>query len=235
MPKVPSASVGRSLQPVASMLVFTVIFGKLVGIKTDGETPYAVFAFAALVPWTYFANSLNECASSMVSNASIISKIYFPRLILPMAVIGAKLVDFAIASAILAVLMTMYGVAPNAGVLVLPLLIVIMTMSAAGLGIWLTALSIQYRDINYGMQFAVQLLMYAAPVVYPATLVPDRYQWLYALNPMVGTIEGFRSALLGSRPMPWDLIAIGGLVSVGLLAIGLAYFRRKEHIFADVA
>jgi lipopolysaccharide transport system permease protein len=223
------------LQPVASMLVFTVVFGRLVGIQTDSAVPYAVFSFAALVPWTYFANSLNECASSMVSNAGIISKIYFPRLILPAAIIGAKLVDFAIALCILALLMAIYGVVPNAGIVVLPLLIVIMTVTAAGLGLGLTALAIQYRDINYGMQFAVQLLMYAAPVVYPASLVPERYQYLYALNPMVGVIEGFRAALLGSRAMPWDLIAIGAAVSCVLLLVGVSYFRRKEHVFADVA
>lgn len=223
------------IQPVVSMLVFTIIFGKLVGVKTDGDVPYAVFAFTALVPWTYFANTLNECAASMVTNASIISKIYFPRLILPAAVIGAKLVDFSIAVIILALLMAYYGVVPNAGILVLPLLVVLMTLTATGLGLWLTALAIQYRDISYGMQFGIQLLMYAAPVVYPASLVPERFQYLYALNPMVGVIEGFRSALLTSRPMPWDLIGIGAAVGSILFFIGISYFRRKEHVFADVA
>lgn len=223
------------IQPVASMLVFTVIFGKLVGVKTDGEIPYSVFTFTALVPWTYFANCLTDSAASMVSNAGIISKIYFPRLILPAAVIGAKLVDFCIALVILAILMATYGVVPGAYIVVLPLLIVIMTVTAAGLGLWLTALAIQYRDISYGMQFAVQLLMYAAPVVYPASLVPEKYQLLYALNPMVGVIEGFRAALLSSRPMPWDLIGIGAAVATVLFIIGISYFRRKEHVFADVA
>ena len=152
-----------------------------------------------------------------------------------MAVIGAKMVDFAIALIILAILMAIYSVMPNWGIMVLPLLIVIMTITAAGLGLLLAALAIQYRDVSYGMQFGVQLLMYAAPVVYPASLVPERYQSLYALNPMVGVIEGFRAALLGSRPMPWDLIAIGACVAAVLLVIGGAYFRRKEHVFADVA
>jgi lipopolysaccharide transport system permease protein len=223
------------LQPIASMLVFTVIFGKLVGVKTDGATPYAVFTFTALVPWTYFANTLTECSGTMVTNAHIVSKIYFPRLILPMAAIGAKLVDFAIALVVLAILMATYGVVPNLLVVFLPLLVVIMTMTAAGLGLALTALAIQYRDVAYGMQFAVQLLMYAAPVVYPASLVPGEYQYIYALNPMVGVIEGFRAALLGSRAMPWDLIAIGASVACVLLIVGVAYFRRKEHVFADVA
>jgi lipopolysaccharide transport system permease protein len=223
------------LQPVASMLVFTIIFGNLVGVETDGKTPYAVFAFTALVPWTYFANSLNECAASMVANAHIISKIYFPRLILPVAVIGAKFVDFIIAFVILVLLLFTYEVVPNTGVFVLPLLVLIMTMTSAGLGLWLTAMAIQYRDVSYGLQFGVQLLMYAAPVVYPASLVPERYIHFYALNPMVGVIEGFRAGLLGSGRMPWDLIAVGGFVATVVLIFGVSYFLRKEHTFADVA
>lgn len=222
------------LQPVASMVVFTVIFGRLVGVESDGA-PYAVFAFVALVPWTYFANCLTEGSASMVANAGMISKIYFPRLIMPMAIIGARMVDFLIASVILALLLAVYRIAPNAGVVALPALILIMTLAAAGLGLWLTALAIQFRDINYGMSFGVQLLMYAAPVVYPASLIPDRYAYLYALNPMVGVIEGFRAALLGTRAMPWDLIAIGALVATLLFFSGMLYFRRKEHVFADVA
>lgn len=222
------------LQPVATMIVFTVVFGRLVGVQSDGA-PYAVFAFVALVPWTYFSNCLTEGTDSMVSNAPIISKIYFPRLILPIAILGARMVDFFIAFVILTLLLFWYGIVPNAGVVILPLLTVIMAMSAAGLGLALTALAIQYRDIKYGMNFAVQLLMYAAPVVYPATMIPGWWQYLYALNPMVGVIEGFRAALLSTRPMPWGLIVIGGMVSVLLFIGGLLYFRRKEHVFADVA
>jgi lipopolysaccharide transport system permease protein len=222
------------LQPVATMLVFTIIFGRLVGVGSD-DAPYAVFAFVALVPWTYFANCLTEGTASMVSNAYMISKIYFPRLIMPLSIICARIVDFFIALVILAVLMLAYGQMPNSGVLVLPLLIVIMTMSATGLGLWLTALAIQYRDINYGMSFAVQLLMYAAPVVYPTNLIPERFQIFYAMNPMVCVIEGFRAALLGTRPMPWNFIAIGASVAVILCISGMLYFRRKEHVFADVA
>ncbi len=222
------------LQPVASMLVFTVIFGRLMGVQSDGA-PYAVFAYAALVPWTYFANCLTEGSASMATNAAMISKIYFPRLILPLAIIGARMVDFFIALMILGMLLLAYGITPNAGIAVLPILLLILTLSAAGLGLWLTALAIQYRDINYGMSFGVQLLMYSAPVVYPASLIPERYQLIYALNPIVGVIEGFRAALLGTRAMPWDFIAIGGAVSLLLFTGGILYFRRKEHIFADVA
>ncbi|WP_045220318.1 ABC transporter permease [Desulfonatronum thioautotrophicum] len=222
------------LQPVATMLVFTLIFGRLVGVESDGA-PYAVFTFVALVPWTYFANCLTEGTASMVTNAHIISKIYFPRLIMPLAIIGARMVDFCIALGILGLLLLGYGLLPNLGILALPLLILIMTMTATGLGLWLTAMAIQYRDVNYGIMFAVQLLMYAAPVVYPASLIPERFQYIYALNPMVGVIEGFRAALLGTRSMPWDFIAIGTLVAVLLFITGTLYFRRKEHVFADVA
>jgi len=222
------------VQPVASMLVFTVIFGNLVGVESDGSA-YGVFAFVALVPWTYFASCLTEGTASMASNANMISKIYFPRLILPLAIIGARMVDFLIAMVILALLLLFNGIVPNAGILMLPFLVVVLTMSATGLGLWLTALAIQYRDIQYGMTFGVQMLMYAAPVVYPASLIPERYQLLYALNPMVGVIEGFRAALLSTRAMPWDFIAIGTVVSIVLFISGMLYFRRKEHVFADVA
>jgi lipopolysaccharide transport system permease protein len=222
-------------QPLMSMLVYTVIFGMLIGVETDGTTPYALYTFTALVPWTYFANTLSQSATSMVANAHIISKIYFPRLILPFSVIAAKMVDFGIALVVLAVLMAVYQTTPSADIVYLPLLILIMTSTATGLGLWLTAMAIQYRDVAYALQFAVQLLMYAAPVVYPASLVPVDYQLLYALNPMVGVIEGFRSALLDSRSMPWDFIGIGMVVSTLTLLFGTAYFRRKEHVFADVA
>ncbi|MCG5512083.1 ABC transporter permease [Ectothiorhodospira shaposhnikovii] len=222
------------VQPVATMIVFTIIFGRLMGVESDGA-PYAVFAFVALVPWTYFSNCLTDGTASMITNAQIISKIYFPRLILPMAIIGARLVDFLIAFVILCLLLAAYRIMPTSDVLFLPLLVLIMTLSAAGLGLWLTALAIQYRDINYGMSFGVQLLMYAAPVVYPASAIPEAYRLLYALNPMVGVIEGFRAALLGTRALPWDFILIGLTTSVLMFISGVMYFRRKEHVFADVA
>lgn len=222
------------IQPLASMVVFTVIFGRLVGMESDGE-PYAIFAFVALVPWTYFSNALTQATSSLSRDANLISKIYFPRLIIPLSAVAARLVDFGIALIMLAILLLVYGNLPGPGVLLLPLLIVIMVLTAAGLGLWLTALSIQYRDVNYAAGFAVQLLMYAAPVVYPASLIPERYQLLYAFNPMVGVIEGFRAALLGTRDMPWTLISIGMVVAVVIAVSGMFYFRRKEHVFADVA
>jgi lipopolysaccharide transport system permease protein len=222
------------IQPLFSMLVFTVVFGKLAKVATDG-VPYALFSFTALVPWTYFSNALTDSTASLISNAGMLSKVYFPRLILPISAVAAKLVDFSIALLMLFALMVVYRVAPTGGVVVLPLLILIMVLVAAGAGMWLTALAIQYRDVSYAMTFLVQLLMYAAPVVYPASLVPARYRLLYSVNPMVGVIEGFRSALLGTRPMPWAMIAIGGGTSVLLVISGALYFRSKERVFADVA
>ena len=231
------------IQPLFSMLVFTVVFGKLARISSDGA-PYAVFNFVAMVPWTYFSNAVADGAASLVTNAGMISKVYFPRLILPVAAVAAKLVDFAIALALLAVLLVAYRIVPTWGILALPLLTGLMVLTAFGMATWMTALAVQYRDVQHAMSFVLQLLMYSAPVVYPASLIPNRYellgwtvnpQWFYALNPMVGVIEGFRSALLGTRTMPWDFLAIGS-VSAALLAYsGLRYFRSREHVFADVA
>lgn len=222
------------IQPLFSMVVFTIVFGRLARIDSDGA-PYAIFSFVALVPWTYFSNALTEGTASLVTNAQIISKIYFPRLILPLSLVLARLVDFVIALVILAGLMVWYGVMPTRDIVALPLLILLMVLTATGLGMWLTALAIQYRDVNYAIGFGVQLLMYAAPVVYPTSLIPERYQLFYALNPLVGVIEGFRAALLGTRAMPWDFIAVGTAVAIVLFVSGMFYFRRKEHIFADVA
>lgn len=222
------------IQPVFSMLVFTVVFGNLANVSSDG-VPYAVFSFTALVPWTYFSNALTEATSSLIGNANMISKVYFPRLVLPLSGVVAKLIDFGIAFFLLALLMVWYGITPSPTVIVLPLLILLMMLTAAGVGMWLTALAIQYRDVQYGMSFFIQLLMYGAPVVYPTSLIPERFQLLYALNPMVGVIEGFRAGLLSTREMPWDFIGIGACVACVVACSGALYFRYKERIFADVA
>lgn len=221
------------IQPVFSMAVFTVVFGKLAGLSSDGA-PYAIFSYAALVPWTYFANALTGATSSLVSSSSMLKKVYFPRLIIPLAPVLGKLVDFGIALAILFGMMLVYGYVPTWDVLALPLLILLMMTTAAGVGMWLTALAVQYRDVNYAMGFVVQLLMYAAPVVYPASNVPEAYRLWYALNPMVGVIEGFRSALLGTNPMPWGMIGVGAAAAAAALVTGALYFRRMERVFADV-
>ena len=222
------------IQPVFSMIVFTIVFGKLAKIGSEG-VPYAIFSYAALVPWTYFSNALTQSGASLIGASGIISKVYFPRLIIPMSPVFDKLVDFGISVILLVALMVWFKIAPTVWVLTLPLLILLMMLTAAGLGMWLTALGVQYRDVNYGMKFAVQLLMYASPVVYPASLVPDQFRLLYGLNPMTGVIEGFRAALLGTRPMPWDLIAVGSVTALVVAVSGAFYFRRMERVFADVA
>lgn len=225
------------IQPVFSMIVFTIVFGKLAKVESDGA-PYALFSLAALVPWTYFSNALTDGTNSLVSNANMLSKVYFPRVLMPLSSVCAKLVDFGIAMTILAGMLVVYGVTPAISALALPLLVLLMMFSAAGLALWLTALAIQYRDVKHGMGFAVQLLLYASPVVYPASLVPEPYRLLFALNPMVGVIEGFRASLLGNVTgvaMPWDLIGVSILSALTITATGLIYFRSRERLFADVA
>lgn len=222
------------IQPVFSMIIFTLIFGRLANIGSDG-VPYAIFSFTALVPWAYFSNAMTDSSSSLITSAEMLKKIYFPRIMIPLTAILAKLVDFTIAFILLLLLMPLFGVAPTWNAVFLPLLIVLMTLTAAGIGMWLTALAIQFRDVRYGLNFAVQLLMYASPVVYSVTLIPEHLRIIYALNPLVGVIEGFRSALLGTNPMPWDYIGVGAMVAVFLFISGAFYFRRMEKVFADVA
>ena len=221
------------IQPVFNMLVFTIVFGKLANVNSDG-VPYAIFSYTALVPWTYFSNALTGATSSLVGAQGMISKVYFPRITVPLAPVIAKLLDFAIALLVLFGLMLWYRILPNWNALFLPALILLMVLTAAGAGMWLTALSVQYRDVNLAMSFLVQILMYAAPVVYPTSSVPEWLQPFYALNPMVGVIEGFRAALLGTIPMPWDWIAIGSISALLIALSGLWFFRRMEITFADV-
>ncbi len=221
------------IRPVFSMIVFSIVFGRLAKVASDG-VPYAIFSYAALVPWTYFSSALTGASGSLVGASGMISKVYFPRLIIPLTTVLSNLVDFAIALLILFGLMIWFGMRPTIWALLLPLLVLLMMLTATGLGMWLTALAIQYRDVKYGLSFAVQLLMYAAPVVYPASSIPQQYRLLYGLNPMAGVIEGFRSALLGTNPMPWDLLLPGTIVAIIVFIGGALYFRRMERIFADV-
>ena len=229
------------IRPVFSMVVFTVIFGNLAAVPSDGA-PYALFSYAALLPWTYFSGALSGATSSLTAQKGIFTKVYFPRLIIPLAPVITGLVDFAIAFVVLGGLMVYYGVAPTLNVVFLPLLILIMVATAFGAGLWLSSLSVQYRDVNQAMTFAMQLLMYAAPVVWPVSLIVEKFPvWgetlrlVYGLYPMAGVIEGFRASLLGTVPMPWDLIAIGAGVAAFLVVTGSLLFRRMERTFADVA
>lgn len=221
------------LKPFFSMIVFTVIFGRLAKVPSDG-IPYPIFSYAALVPWTYFQTSMTQSTNSLVQNSQLFTKVYFPRIFIPLAPVVSGLVDFAIAMTIVGVMMAYYRVVPGLGLLFLPALILLMVLTAAAVGMWSSVLAVQYRDIRFTIQFAAQLLMYAAPVVWPASLIPHKYRLLYGLYPMAGVIEGFRSALLGRRPMPWDLLAMGTLSAATLFIFALLYFRRAERVLADV-
>lgn len=223
------------LQPVLTMLVFTVIFGRFANIPSDG-VPYAVFSLAALVPWTYFSTALSGASNSLVSSTNLITKVYFPRLVIPFAPVLAGLVDFAVALLVLGAVMLSYGIVPGPlALVVVPLLVVAMMLTSAGVGCWLAALNIQYRDVKHVTPFLVQVWMYASPIVYPMSLVPERWHGVYALNPMAGIVEGFRAVLLGTSVVSWPTIALSLGVGAVLFVTGSLYFRRTERVFADVA
>lgn len=223
------------IQPAFSTLIFTLVFHRFAGVESPNEIPYPLFSFCAMVAWSFFSNSLTEASASLVSGAHMISKVYFPRMVLPMTSVLGKLIDFVIALGILFVLMAIYRHPPTWNIAFIPVLVVLMAMSASGLGMLLTALAIQYRDVRYAMSFGVQLLMYASPVIYSTQVIPERFQLIYAINPMVGVIEGFRAAILGGQPMPWSLIGIGAISATVMFVFGALYFRRTERVFADVA
>ncbi|MBX2898791.1 MAG: ABC transporter permease [Cyclobacteriaceae bacterium] len=222
------------IQPLFSTLVFTVVFGSLARIDSNG-VPYFLFSFTALVPWTFFSNTLTESANSLVNNTNMISKVYFPRLVLPLSSIFSKGVDFLISFFLLVLFLIYYRMMPGWYIVFLPWLLMILLMTSLGIGMILSAMAVQYRDVKHAMTFAVQLLMYAAPVVYPTTNVPMQWQLAYALNPMVGVIEGFRSIFLGTVQFPFVWVITGSIVALSLFLFGLFYFRKMERVFADVA
>lgn len=229
------------IRPVFSVIVFTFVFGNLAGLSSDG-VPYPLFSLAAVLPWNYFAAAVRGSSNSMVSNARMLTKVYLPRLMVPMTPVVAGLVDFAIGFLLLMGFMAYWQVPPTPMVLMLPALVLLMVMTAAGLGFWLSALSMQYRDVKHAMVFLVQLLMYASPVVWSISLLGERFpgqvdtlRWIYGLYPMAGVIEGFRSAMLGTTAFPWDLFASGCSGAAVLSISGAFYFRRAERHFADVA
>jgi lipopolysaccharide transport system permease protein len=223
------------LNPVLTMVVFTVIFGRFARIPSDG-VPYPVFSLAAVVPWTYFASSLGGASNSLLSNTNLITKVYFPRLVIPFAPVLAALLDFAIGFTILLVVMLGFGVTPRAeAIILIPLLVSIAAMAAAGVGCWLAALNIQYRDARFLTGFLLQIWMYGSPVVYPASLIPEAYRPFFVLNPMMGVITGFRAVLLGTTSIPWSAVATSLVTASAMLVSGALYFRHTERIFADVA
>lgn len=222
------------LRPFIKMIVFSIIFGGLAKIPSDG-IPYPLFVYVGLVPWEYFSTSLTRSTSSLITGSGIFTKVYFPRLILPIVPCIAVLVDFVIALSIVFILMIYYGYAISITIFYLPILMILMILISAGLGMWLSALAIQYRDVPYGVQFLVQILMYAAPVIYPISWMPESYRIYLAIYPMYGVIEGFRAAILGQIAMPWELIGIGAISAIIMFISGAYYFKKKERIFADVA
>ena len=222
------------IQPLVQTLVFTVIFGNLAQMGSDG-VPYVLFSFCAMVPWTYFSNILTESSNSLVQNKDMLSKVYFPRLVLPLSSVFSKLLDFGIGFIVMIGLFLYYQFLPGPAIIIFPLLMLILIMTSLGTGMILSAMAVQYRDVQYAMSFMVRILMYSVPVVYSIQIIPEKYLYFYALNPMVGVIEGMRAAFLGTREIPWDLIGIGGLVGVGLFIFGAFYFRKMEKTFADIA
>lgn len=220
------------LQPVGFMIVFTLFFGRVAGISSDG-LPYAVFSLSGLVAWTYFANGLLLGSESLVSNSTLVSKIYFPRIFMPAGVLAAGFVDLSIALVILFVVVFASGLVPSAAVLMLPLLIVIMVAAALGVTAGLSALNVRYRDVRYVIPFAIQMWLFATPIAYPSSLIDEPWRTLTAINPMVGVVEGFRWATLGTADAPLELIGISAVSALVLLAAGLAYFDRVERSFAD--
>ena len=221
------------LQPLLSMVVFSVLFGGLLKVPS-GETPYPLFAFAALLPWNYFAGSFTRASNSLIASSHLITKVYFPRLIIPMSGVLSGLVDFAVAFAVLVGLLLFYRVPLTPAAALLPALIALAMLTALGFGLWLSALNVRYRDVSQLMPFLVQVWMYASPVIYPVSTIPEKWRLLYSLNPMVGVIEGFRWALLGKSSPDFTVMAVGSAIVLLLLAGGLVYFKRVESSFADV-
>ena len=223
------------LRPLLTMLVFTVVFGKLARFPSEGDTPYPILVFSALLPWQLFANALSESGNSLISNANMLSKIYFPRLIVPSSAIVVALVDFLISFGILVVLMLFYGFWPGWKILTLPLFLLLALATALGVGVWLAALNVKYRDFRYIVPFMVQLGLYISPVGFSSSVIPEKWRLLYSLNPLVGVIDGFRWAILGTAA---DFYWPGFGVSVALILLilwaGLAYFRKTERYFADL-
>ena len=221
------------IQPLFMMIVFSVFFGRLARVPSDG-VPYPVFTFCALLPWQVFANALTASSNSLVSNQNLITKVYFPRLVVPISAVLGGLVDFAIAFVILIGMLVFYGIVPGWQIVALPAFILFAVMTALAVGLWLSALNVQYRDVRYTISFLIQFWLFATPVAYPSSIVPAQWRVLYGLNPMAGVVEGFRWCLLSQRESPSPLVLVSALVVLMLLVGGLFYFRRMEQDFADV-
>ncbi len=222
------------IQPFTTMIVFSLFFGGLAGIPSDG-LPYPLFSYTALVPWTFFAAGLANASNSLVGNANLIKKIYFPRLVIPISAVLSNAVDFCLAFGVLVIMLIGYGILPTANIIFLPFFVLLALITALGVGLWLSAMNVQFRDIRYVVPFLTQVWLFITPIAYPSSLIQnDVLRTIYALNPMAGVVEGFRWALLGTQTAPSSLLAVSTLAAILLLVSGLFYFRRMEKTFADV-
>jgi len=215
------------------MVVFSIFFGNLAKVPSDG-VPYPIFSYTALIPWTLFSKALQDASRSLVSNSHMITKVYFPRMVLPLSSVLAGVVDFLIAFVVLLGMMVFYKIPPTVNVWILPLFLLLALVTAVGVGLWLSALNVLFRDINYVLPFLTQFWMYLTPIAYPTSMIPSEWQMIYALNPMTGVVDGFRWALLGTGQPPGITTLISSIVAVVLLISGLFYFRRMERLFADM-
>ena len=221
------------IQPFMTMVVFSLFFGHLARMPSDG-LPYPIFTFAALVPWTFFANGLSQSSNSLVGSSNLITKGYFPRLIVPLASVFSGIVDFLIAFAVLLVIMLYYGLVPTLNILWLPLFVLLSLVTSLGVGLWLSALNVKYRDVRYIVPFVTQFWLFATPIAYPSSLLHEPWRTIYGLNPMVGVVEGFRWALLRTSTVPGPIVAVSASAAVLILVTGAFYFRRMEKTFADI-
>jgi lipopolysaccharide transport system permease protein len=221
------------IQPIMTMIIFTIIFGKFAKLPSDG-IPYPIFTYCALLPWNYFARSLSGSSNSLVGASHLITKVYFPRLIIPLSKVFSGLIDFCIAFVILIAMMIWYHISPTGGIFLLPLFLVVAMITSLAVGLWLTALNVRYRDVQFIVPFLTQFWMYASPVAYSAGIVPHKWQWIYSLNPMVGVIEGFRWALLGKGSPNTEMILLSSGIVLIIFLSGLYYFKKMEQSFADI-
>lgn len=221
------------IQPFFTMVVFSIFFGRLAKVPSDG-IPYPIFSFAALVPWTFFSNGLSKASNSLVGSSNLIKKVYFPRLAIPLSDVLSGILDFLLAFLMLIGMMFYFGIMPTANVIWLPFFLLLAFTTALGVSLWLSAMNVQFRDVQYTLPFLTQIWLFATPIAYPSSLLPEPWRTVYAINPMVGVVEGFRWALLGSNTVPGPMIMVSSLVSVLLLISGAFYFRRLEKTFADV-
>jgi len=220
------------IQPLFTMVVFSIFFGKLGKMQSD-SVPYPIFSFAALVPWTFFANGLSQSSNSLVGSSNLITKVYFPRLVVPLSAVLSGVVDFLIAFLVLLGMMFLFGIFPTLNVVWLPLFFLLALITSLGVGLWFSALNVEFRDVRYVITFVTQLWLFATPIAYPSSMLPEPWRTIYGLNPMAGVVEGFRWALLGTNTAPGPIIAVSSVMALVILITGAFYFRRMERTFAD--